>query len=80
MPNFTGPSVNLSNLLNTYETGPPQPLVQQAPKMKQDINVEEIDQISVASSSDYSEIDVSTKTISLPKSRGKKPKGKSITI
>lgn len=80
MPDFTGPSVNLSSLLNTYESGPPQPMVQQAPKMKQPDNTDETDRFSVASSSDYSEIDVSTKTVSLPNGKGKKQKGKSITI
>ena len=80
MPDFTGPSVNLSSLLNTYESGPPQPMMQQAPKMKESYNSDENDRFSVASSSDYSEIDVSTKTVTLPNSKGKKQKGKSITI
>lgn len=81
MPEFTGPSVNLSSLLNTYESGPPKPVVQQAPKMKE----VETDRFSVASSSDYSELDEGTKTINMPtvtkgKTKGKIPKGKSIKI
>ena len=81
MPEFTGPSVNLSSLLNTYESGPPKPVVQQAPKMKED----ETDRFSIASSSDYSELDEGTRTINMPtvtkgKAKGKMPKGKSIKI
>ena len=79
---FTGPSMNLSSLLNTYQSGPGKPIIQQAPKMKQ---ADEIDRFSVASSSDYSELDETTKTINMPsiskgKGKGKIPKGKSIKI
>ena len=80
---FTGPSMNLSSLLNTYQSGPDRPMVQQAPKMK---HVDETDRFSVASSSDYSELEETTKTINMPtvskggKGRGKIPKGKSIKI
>ena len=82
MPDFTGPSMNLSSLLNTYQSGPDRPMVQQAPKMKQ---VDETDRFSVASSSDYSELEETTKTINMPtvtkgKGKGKIPKGKSIKI
>ena len=82
MPDFTGPSINLSSLLNTYQSGPDRPMVQQAPKMKQ---VDETDRFSVASSSDYSELEETTKTINMPtvtkgKGKGKIPKGKSIKI
>jgi hypothetical protein len=74
---FTGPSINLSSLMNTYESGPSKPMMQQAPKMKQD----DVDRFSVASSSDYSELIEDTKTISLPnKGKGKIPKGKTIKI
>jgi hypothetical protein len=74
---FTGPSMNLSSLMNTFESGPSNPMMQQAPKMKQD----DIDRFSVASSSDYSELMEDTKTISLPnKGKGKMPKGKTIKI
>lgn len=79
---FTGPSMNLSSLLNTYQSGPDRPMVQQAPKMKQ---VDETDRFSVASSSDYSELEETTKTINMPtvtkgKGKGKILKGKSIKI
>ena len=82
MPEFTGPSMNLSSLLNTYQSGPDRPMVQQAPKMKQ---VDETDRFSVASSSDYSELEETTKTINMPtvtkgKGKGKVQKGKSIKI
>jgi hypothetical protein len=82
MPDFTGPSMNLSSLLNTYQSGPDRPIVQQAPKMKE---VDETDRFSVASSSDYSELEDTTKTINMPtvtkgKGKGKIPKGKSIKI
>lgn len=81
---FTGPSMNLSGLLNTYQSGPDRPIVQQAPKQKNNVN-DEIDRFSVASSSDYSEIEETTKTIKMPtvtKGKGKAniPKGKSIKI
>jgi hypothetical protein len=82
VPEFTGPSVNLSSLMNTYESGPSKPMMQQAPKMKQ--QVDDIDRFSVASSSDYSEIEPSTRTIntsSISKGKGKgKTTGKSIKI
>ena len=81
-PDFTGPSLNLSNLLNTYENGPAMPMMQQAPKQKENLN--DTDRFSVASSSDYSEIESTTKTINMPnvksKGKGKKPQGKSIKI
>jgi hypothetical protein len=78
MPEFTGPSVNLSSLMNTYESGPNKPMMQQAPKMKQD----DIDRFSVASSSDYSEIEPTTRTINTTsKVKGKgKATGKTIKI
>ena len=84
MPDFTGPSMNLSSLLNTYQSGPDRPMVQQAPKQKEVIS-DEIDRFSVASSSDYSELEETTKTINMPtitkgKGKGKIPKGKSIKI
>ena len=84
MPDFTGPSMNLSSLLNTYQSGPDRPIVQQAPKQKEVIS-DEIDRFSVASSSDYSELEETTKTINMPtitkgKGKGKIPKGKSIKI
>ena len=84
MPDFTGPSMNLSNLLNTYQSGPDRPMVQQAPKQKEVIS-DEIDRFSVASSSDYSELEETTKTINMPtvtkgKGKGKILKGKSIKI
>ena len=80
---FTGPSINLSSLLNTYQSGPDRPTVQQAPKQKQ--QSEEFDRFSIASSSDYSELDDTTRTINMPtvtkgKGKGKVPKGKSIKI
>jgi hypothetical protein len=81
IPEFTGPSVNLSSLMNTFENGPSMPKMQQAPKMKE--QPEDIDRFSVASSSDYSEIEPTTRTIntSSPKGKGKgKPAGKSIKI
>lgn len=81
LPEFTGPSVNLSSLMNTYENGPSMPKMQQAPKMKE--QPEDIDRFSVASSSDYSEIEPTTRTINTtsPKGKGKgKPAGKSIKI
>ena len=82
VPEFTGPSVNLSSLMNTYESGPSKPMMQQAPKMKQ--QVDDTDRFSVASSSDYSEIEPNTRTIntsSISKGKGKgKPTGKSIKI
>ena len=79
MPDFTGPSVNLSSLLNTYQDGPTKPMMQQAPKMKE---VVEDDRFSVASSSDYSEIDTTTRTVNTTiKGKGKtKMTGKSIKI
>jgi len=80
LPEFTGPSVNLSNLMNNYDSGPGYPKVQQAPKMKN----EEQDRFSVASSSssDYSEIEPTTKTVTVPTKKGGKntPKGKTIKI
>jgi hypothetical protein len=84
MSDFTGPSMNLSSLLNTYQSGPDRPMVQQAPKQKEVIS-DEIDRFSVASSSDYSELEETTKTINMPtitksKGKGKIPKGKSIKI
>lgn len=80
VPEFTGPSVNLSSLMNTYESGPSKPMMQQAPKMKQ--QVDDTDRFSVASSSDYSEIEPNTRTIrTTPVSKGKgKTAGKSIKI
>jgi hypothetical protein len=82
-PDFTGPSLNLSNLLNTYQDGPAMPMMQQAPKQKETFN--EVDRFSVASSSDYSELESTTKTINMPnigkgKGKGKKTQGKSIKI
>ena len=82
LPDFTGPSMNLSSLLNTYQSGPDRPMVQQAPKQKE---VDEMDRFSVASSSDYSELENTSKTINMPtvtkgKGKGKIPKGKSIKI
>jgi hypothetical protein len=79
MPDFTGPYVNLSSLLNTYQDGPTKPMMQQAPKMKE---VVEDDRFSVASSSDYSEIDTTTRTVNTTiKGKGKtKMTGKSIKI
>ena len=84
MPDFTGPSMNLSSLLNTYQSGPNRPIIQQAPKQKPIIS-DEIDRFSVASSSDYSELEETTKTINMPtvtkgKAKGKVQKGKTIKI
>ena len=66
--------------MNTYETGPSMPTIQQAPKMKQPI--EDIDRFSVASSSDYSDMEPVQRTINTTvrnKNKGK-PIGKSIKI
>mgnify|MGYP003336645693 CR=1 FL=1 len=68
--------------MNTYESGPAKPIIQQAPKAKSVDNDEsEDDRFSIASSSDLSE---STKTISVTNvTKGKtnsKMKGKSIKI
>ena len=90
VPEFTGPSVNLSDLMNTYNAGPTMPSVQQAPKMNNStyninsINENDNDRFSVASSSSN---ESETKTINLPSSAsssGKRTprnvKGKSIQI
>jgi hypothetical protein len=93
VPEFTGPSVNLSDLMNTYNSGPSMPSVQQAPKMNNStyninsinsINENDNDRFSVASSSSN---ESETKTINLPSSAsssGKRTprnvKGKSIQI
>lgn len=75
---FTGPSVNLSSLLNTYNDGPGKPMIQQAPKMNPGTD---IDRFSVASSSDYSEIEPTRTINTTVKSKGRgKPSGKSIKI
>ena len=71
--NMTGPSVNLSSMLNQYIDTPPNPTIQQAPKME----IEDSDRFSVVSSSNESEIR-SVPIIS--NSNGKKVKGKSIQI
>ena len=81
VPDFTGPSINLSNLMNTYQSGPSKPMTQQAPKMKE----QDMDRFSIASSSsDYSELEETTRTINTSnagKRKGKAtPKGKSIKI
>tara|TARA_E500000178_G_scaffold298057_1_gene305045 strand:- start:274 stop:1650 length:1377 start_codon:yes stop_codon:yes gene_type:complete len=79
---FTSPSINLSNMMNTFNNPLPKPIVQQAPKQK--YNDDQTDQISVISSSDYSDIDESIKTVDMPsitKGKGNKiKKGKSIKI
>ena len=74
--NMSGPSVNLSSLMNTYNPGPGLPIVQQSMKIKKS-QVED-DRISIASSSsNVSEI----KTIPLLQPKGKgKGRGKSISI
>lgn len=76
--NMSGPSVNLSSLMNTYNKGPDLPKVQQSAKIK--APPIEDDRISIASSSsNVSEI----KTVPLvqPKGKGKgKGRGKSINI
>ena len=85
IPEFTGPSVNLSDLMNTYNAGPSMPIVQQAPKMSNSTyNINDNDRFSVASSSSN---ESETKTINLPtgsSSSGKRTprnvKGKSIQI
>ena len=90
IPEFTGPSVNLSDLMNTYNAGPTMPSVQQAPKMNNStyninsINENDNDRFSVASSSSNEN---ETKTVTLPSgssSSGKRTprnvKGKSIQI
>ena len=74
--NMSGPSMNLSDLMNTYNKGPELPKVQQSMKMK--VPEIEDDKISIASSSsNVSEI----KTVPLIQPRGKgKGRGKSISI
>ena len=73
---FTGPSVNLSNLMNTYNAGPGKPISQKAPKQMNDDS--ESDRFSVASSSDFSESNLMTKSVTIPNrsNNSKKPKGK----
>ena len=70
---MSGPSVDLSSMMNQFTSGPPQPMMQQAPKQKTD----DSDRFSIASSSDGSEI--KSVSISNPKGKGK-GKGKSIRI
>ena len=70
---ISGPSVNLSSMLNEFKSGPPKPMVQQAPKQK----VDDSDRFSIASSSDVSEI--RNVTVSNVKGKGKKG-GRSIQI
>lgn len=73
---MSGPSVNLSSLMNTYNKGPDLPKVQQSAKIK--APPIEDDRISIASSSsNVSEI----KTVPLVQPKGKgKGRGKSISI
>ena len=71
--NMTGPSVNLSSMLNQYTDTPPNPIIQQAPKMEYD----ESDRFSVVSSSNDSDI---RNVPIISNSNGKKVKGKSIQI
>ena len=73
---MSGPSVNLSSLMNTYNKGPDLPKVQQSAKIK--APPIEDDRISIASSSsNISEI----KTVPLVQPKGKgKGRGKSISI
>ena len=68
---MSGPSMDLSSMMNKFQNGPPQPMSQQAPKQVDN----ESDRFSIASSSELSDI----KSISISKS-GKKSKGKSIKI
>lgn len=77
-PDMTGPSLNLGDLFNQFTNPLPNPVVQQAPKQKDDF-----DRFSVASSSNNSDIK-SIAVSSRGRGRGKgssgRGKGKSITI
>jgi hypothetical protein len=79
-PDMTGPSLNLGDLFNQFTNPPPNPVVQQAPKQKDDS-----DRFSVASSSNNSDVkSIAVSNTSRGRGRGKggygKGKGKSITI
>ena len=71
--NITGPSINLSNLMNNYNNAPAKPIIQQAPKYKEE---DESDRFSIASSSENSDRLISV--TSLANKKGKK--GKTIKL
>ena len=78
---FTSPSLNLSNMINASTTNlPSPPSFQNTPKQKP--VEEEVDKLSVASSSDYSELleTSNSPAVTKGKAKSKITKGKSIKI
>jgi hypothetical protein len=73
-PEISGPSINLSNLMNNFNTGPNNPVMQQAPKYN-----DESDRFSEASSSTDNSDTKMVAVTSLPKRKGKTV-GKTIKI